>query len=235
MLNDANMALLVDAGNSRVKFGWLQLDTGKREPRALALAHGELDGVAAWLASLPRQPAFAVGVNVAGDALAGVIETALKSAGIRSTWLASTAEAAGIINLYDSPSQLGPDRWISLIGLGSHTDEPALLASFGTATTVDLLGGLSGKRQRRFEGGVILPGPELMRRSLANGTANLPYAEGSVSPFPRHTHRHRRRAGGGVAGSMATCRRGAGLAAACVLHRRGMADGCGHGHPCTDA
>ena len=184
-----DMVLLIDAGNSRVKFGWLRLDSARREGRPLALAHAELDRLAPWLAGLPDRPRAAVGVNVAGDTIAAVIEEALSAAGVSCAWLASTAKAAGITNLYDAPTQLGADRWISLIGLGSHTDGPALLASFGTATTVDMLGAVSeGAQGRRFEGGIILPGPELMRRSLANGTAGLPYAEGNTSHFPRHTH-----------------------------------------------
>jgi len=107
---------------------------------------------------------------------------------------------------------------VALIGLATRTPEPALLASFGTATTVDLLGpapaadparktgsevqtatdasdaadvtntvSVSGAG-RRFEGGLILPGPELMRSSLNSGTAGLPYAQGSRTAFPRNTH-----------------------------------------------
>src|SRR5690606_35151143 len=93
-------------------------------------------------------------------------------------------------------TQLGADRWVSLIGMASHTPGAAILASFGTATTVDTLGPLqagppetdSQAPTRRFEGGLILPGPELMRRSLATGTAGLPYAQGPSVPHPRNTH-----------------------------------------------
>src|SRR5690606_35880849 len=42
--------------------------------------------------------------------------------------------------------------------------------------------------RRRFEGGIILPGPELMLQSLANGTAGLPYAERDSVMHPRNTH-----------------------------------------------
>ena len=188
VLNETGMVLLIDAGNSRVKFGWLQLESGRREPRPLALAHAELDGLASWLAALPCKPSFAVGVNVAGDAIAAIVEAMLAAAAVHCTWLSGSREAAGITNLYDTPTQLGADRWISLIGLASHTGESAILASFGTATTVDMLSAVPQGTARRFEGGIILPGPELMRRALASGTAGLPYAEGGVNPFPRHTH-----------------------------------------------
>jgi type III pantothenate kinase len=52
----------------------------------------------------------------------------------------------------------------------------------GTATTVDVLRG-----DGRFVGGVILPGLELMKRSLARDTAGLPLAKGRFAGEPRNT------------------------------------------------
>ncbi|AOB33983.1 hypothetical protein AKI39_23545 [Bordetella sp. H567] len=59
---------------------------------------------------------------------------------------------------------------------------PFLLASFGTATTLDTVSG-----ENVFEGGLILPGPAMMRRSLASGTANLPLADGDAVVYPTDT------------------------------------------------
>ncbi|OYV49213.1 MAG: pantothenate kinase, partial [Burkholderiales bacterium 21-58-4] len=53
----------------------------------------------------------------------------------------------------------------------------------GTATTIDTLG-----PRLRFEGGLILPGPELMRTTLAQATANLPQAQGATAAYPTDTH-----------------------------------------------
>lgn len=191
--------LLVDAGNTRVKFGWLRRGQSRRQPDTLALGHAELDQLPQWLASLPAPPDAALGVSVASEAVATLIEHTLQPV-ITMHWLRSSAYAAGVTNLYEHPEQLGNDRWIALIGLGGHTRSAALLASFGTATTVDTLGPLAASGQartyrldeqtesRRFEGGIILPGPELMRQSLARGTAGLPYAQGASVAFPRNTH-----------------------------------------------
>ena len=60
---------------------------------------------------------------------------------------------------------------------GAHP--PFLLASFGTATTIDTVG-----PDNVFAGGLILPGPAMMRNALAHGTANLPVADGASSPIP---------------------------------------------------
>jgi type III pantothenate kinase len=129
-------------------------------------------------------------VNVAGPAVAQALEAIFwRRHAVEIRWIGSKAEAAGVRNAYDITSQLGADRWVSMIGLAQHTDQAALLASFGTATTIDTLGPRStGKCPRTFHGGLIFPGPALMRASLAAGTANLPEAQGSAAPFPTHTH-----------------------------------------------
>lgn len=183
------LILLVDAGNTRVKFGWLQPGTGSREPAPLALEHIAVDRLPEWLTGLPAPLSRAVGVSVASAALMQQVDSVLgASSRVSVQWLRSAREAAGIINLYDQPAQLGPDRWLSLVGLAGHTTRAAVLATFGTATTVDTLSSATSAPARRFEGGIILPGPDLMRRSLVTGTAALPYAEGESEDFPRNTH-----------------------------------------------
>jgi type III pantothenate kinase len=52
----------------------------------------------------------------------------------------------------------------------------------GTATTVDALSATG-----EFVGGLILPGMELMRRSLLHNTAQLGLAQGELRDFPRNT------------------------------------------------
>jgi pantothenate kinase type III len=58
----------------------------------------------------------------------------------------------------------------------------ALVVDAGTAMTVDALA-----TDGRFLGGLIVPGYDLMRASLARGTARLPVAAGRFDPFPRTT------------------------------------------------
>src|SRR5690606_37340632 len=67
-----------------------------------------------------------------------------------------------------------------------------MLASFGTATTIDTLRPVNNAAapdvRFTFEGGLIFPGPALMRSSLATGTARLPQADGPIAAYPTHTH-----------------------------------------------
>lgn len=192
--------LLVDAGNTRVKFGWMRADQAVRETDILALGHAELEELPAWLAKLPRVPVAALGVSVAHADVATLVEQTLQQElGVRISWMRSATQAAGLVNRYEHPEQLGNDRWVALVGLSMQCSDVAMLVSFGTATTIDTLGrapqepdataGSSTQADRRsFEGGLILPGFELMRQSLANGTAGLPYALGDSVDFPRTTH-----------------------------------------------
>jgi type III pantothenate kinase len=52
----------------------------------------------------------------------------------------------------------------------------------GTATTVDAL-----SAEGEFLGGVILPGLTLMAAALAQGTAQLPHAQGQFTTLPVNT------------------------------------------------
>ena len=188
---DSEMVILIDAGNTRVKFGWLRPATGEREIAALALRHSDLDQLSDWLLQLHATPSAAVGVNVAGAAVAGAIEAVLAEHSCSLSWVTGQRTALGVDNGYDNPQQLGPDRWVSMLGLAEFAKgrqaDPLILASFGTATTIDTLSP-AADGMRTFQGGLILPGPALMRSSLVNGTANLPDATGDTAAYPRHTH-----------------------------------------------
>lgn len=185
------MKLLIDAGNTRVKLGWV-LPDGSRESQAGAYAHDEIGrALPQWLRGLPEPPRAALGVNVAGAALGEAITDLCGTVGCAVQWQRSPDAAFGMRNGYRQPAQLGADRWLALLGLWAsprhgRAAEPKtvqVLASFGTATTVDTVSG-----DGRFEGGLILPGLELMLRSLASGTANLPLATGAPASFPTDTH-----------------------------------------------
>lgn len=219
------MIVLIDAGNTRVKFGWVEPDTGQREPVALALHHLNLDQLTDWLAQLPRPPTTALGVNVAGQAVAATLQALFDAQGCPISWITGQKEIHGIRNGYHSPGQLGPDRWISMAGVAhNHLSRPnaapglapLMLATFGTATTIDtLIPSISAphgieshervntacNRQTApnaesqaqqngwvFLGGLIFPGPALMRTALAQGTANLPHADGDMADYPANTH-----------------------------------------------
>lgn len=170
------MQLLIDAGNSRIKWAWFD---GKalRGDAAADLAGLDAETLAgAWQAATA-----ALYTCVAGDAVDALIRTALP-AGCAVRRVRASASECGITSLYDDPAQLGADRWVALIGARGLLSGPLVVATAGTATTVDALDAGS-----RFLGGYILPGVQLMLASLARNTAALPLASGQAAHWPRNT------------------------------------------------
>lgn len=173
--------LCIDSGNTRIKWG---LTDGKGWLARGALVQAELDGLAAVLSSYPLA-ARALIANVAGAQVAAAMRSALASLLMApDSVIEVRAEAvrAGVRNGYREPGRLGVDRWCALIGARSQVSGAALVVMAGTATTVDTL-----SADGLFRGGLILPGIELMRRSLARDTAGLPFAEGQHQPWPQCT------------------------------------------------
>lgn len=201
--NSDRIALLLDVGNTRIKAGWCGLDRPTRESALLAVGHDEHDALFAWLRTQPGMVTDIVGTNVAGAALASKLACTLSKAGYPPVqWIDGqhAARGLGVINGYDNPRQLGADRWVAMLGLAEigvrpqllNGVRPRLLASFGTATTVDVLCPVASPEAAphawKFVGGLILPGVALMREALATQTADLPAAHGEVVDFPRETH-----------------------------------------------
>ncbi len=195
------MTLLIDSGNTRIKLGWRHPLSGARETAPIGLHADQLDQLANWLqaghapldAIRRHDGRRALGVNVAGPLVQAQIDAAVQALGLGPVlWLRSEPWAFGLHNGYEQPAQLGADRWMALLGLCDRLQEhaapeqPALLASFGTATTVDLLSPRHDGA-RSFPGGCILPGPSLMLDSLKQNTAQLPQAQGEVAAFPTNT------------------------------------------------
>lgn len=219
--SDGPRVLLVDAGNSRIKWA-LAPAARPAEWRASApafLASGAVDHAewrtlatqirAGWSALAtgtggdahfaPNTAPLALGqggqddgficpapasvwlTNVAGDAAEQAVRMTLQTLwGMASAdWLQvlrASASRAGVRNGYQTPSQLGSDRWASLIGAhAAWPGEHLLIVTLGTATTVEAL-----RADGDYLGGLIAPGPALMLQSLAQGTAQLPTLDAAM-------------------------------------------------------
>jgi type III pantothenate kinase len=173
--------LAIDSGNTRIKWGLMQQSGGAGTfTRLGALTHDESGGLRAVFASLPAPQRIAV-ANVAGVGPARVIEEACAPFGLPLIWAKPAAEQCGVVSRYAS-DQLGADRWAALIGAWHRQQGACLVVGAGTATTADLL-----CARGEFRGGIIFPGLALMKRSLAENTARLPFAEGVWAEEPRNT------------------------------------------------
>ena len=172
------MLIAIDAGNTRVKWG---VYSGSSWVAQGALLTADAERLAEVSAAWP-QGAHVVACNVAGDAVSEAISASLSARFPDIHWLRSSAAACGVRNSYEQPGRLGTDRWAALIGARGLISSDCIVVCAGTATTVDWLDA-SGT----FRGGLILPGVDLMRASLARNTAQLPLADGEFSSEPRNT------------------------------------------------
>jgi type III pantothenate kinase len=167
------MLLLVDAGNTRIKWALsaapAALNAEKGWLRTGAVLHADVDSLAdRWHGLLAGRVVIS---NVAGPAIGERLAGICCAAGMpKPEWFASVPALAGVRNGYREPSQLGSDRFAAMIGARSlYPDQPLVIATCGTATTIDAL-----SAEGDFVGGMILPGLGLMARSLAGNTAQLP-------------------------------------------------------------
>jgi len=166
------MLLLIDAGNTRVKWALAHPDAEAGHWEAAgALFHAELDDLGNILAQHHLHRACIA--NVAGDAMAAQLSALLQARGMKDTsldWFRARAQQAGVSNSYRDPQQLGCDRFASLLGArGLFPEQSLIIVTAGTATTIDAL-----HASGRFLGGMILPGLGTMAQSLALSTAQLP-------------------------------------------------------------
>jgi type III pantothenate kinase len=160
------MMLLLDAGNSSVKWGLCE--AGNLVASGGFMHRGNNINLLAGQAwSDMHAPAGVYMANVAGEQLgeqlSGWIE---KQWGITPVAVVSSWQACGVTNAYSVPENLGVDRWAALVAAHSHGSGAVCVVDCGTAITLDMLD-TDGVHQ----GGLILPGIEIMKQLLLQNTA----------------------------------------------------------------
>lgn len=191
------MILLLDIGNTRVKWGILEqgaLNVSEDTFPSTDIATGSDK----YLAGIERPGAVFIS-SVAGKETGEKIkEWIIKTWNVSPNFAVSRAEYSGIRNAYVKPEQLGVDRWLAMIG--AFQDYPGLdnapkkescgnkntlcVIDCGSAVTIDVLTG-DGDHQ----GGLILPGLELMRDALTEKIqiSINEESENTISLFARDT------------------------------------------------
>lgn len=173
------MNLLIDLGNSRVKWAWADNITLREcGSRDYTGSRGAADALGHSVA-MAVQPERVAVASVAGcyvtEAVAQWSQTRFDT---QPLMVRAQSAAFGIINAYTQPQRLGADRWAALIGAYRRTQAPVCVVDCGTAITIDVLGGGG-----RHHGGLIAPGFQTMRRALYGATAGIP-DEGQGRPTP---------------------------------------------------
>lgn len=176
----AQYYLLLDGGNSRLKWAWIQngeiLSHNHAQYRDL---HNTLRHE--W--ERYRQEGEhirVVGSAVCGETKRAMVESQLPQAQVE--WLSSMKNALGIYNHYQNIDRHGADRWFNALGSRRFTQNACVVVSCGTAVTIDAL-----TAENHYLGGTIMPGLNLMREALTDKTAQLNQPVGKFFPFPTTT------------------------------------------------
>lgn len=171
------MILVLDLGNSRVKWGrWA-------DGRWHAKGRLPLERLERLSEVLAEHPPERIGIScVAAERYRRRLEALLADWPGAPFWLHAEARWGGLDNRYANPQQLGVDRYAMLLACLHLGLAPCVVVGVGTAVTVDAL-----QAPGAFLGGMILPGVQLMRASLQTGTAGVGEVHGQVREFPGST------------------------------------------------
>jgi len=174
--------LAIDAGNSRVKWGWYHDGEWQSIATVSLIEFAASSDHINPFSATHADPERIVISNVAGEGAHDLLVNWTSIFDAVPLWVRAEAERCGVKNRYEHPETLGSDRWAALIAARALHAGSCLVVNAGTATTVDML-----SAEGVFLGGAILPGVELMRFVLHEHTGRLPVQEGRLSEAPRNT------------------------------------------------
>lgn len=170
--------IVVDVGNSRIKWGWCD---GDRVVRVSTFG----DESAEWdneIGTTPGSRHWAI-ASVHPERL-DRFNRWVQQRGDLATVLKSHRDVPISVNV-QNPESVGIDRLCnSLAAIHLYGPGPLIVVQVGTAVVLNLISDAGV-----FEGGAILPGFHLMAKSLGTGTAKLPVIQfdGPVPPEPGRT------------------------------------------------
>lgn len=185
--------LILDAGNTRLKWAVLDIERLNALPAQVALSDSPAwlgQGATAYddLVTLATdwqqwgELNTCYGVRVANKDAISRVQALLAPLDLAVNWLQVGERAGGVRNGYVPAKSLGADRWAALLAARHRTTDCALVISAGTALTIDAL-----DTHGDFLGGLILPGLYSMRQALGLDTAQVGVQYGKLQTFPTNT------------------------------------------------
>jgi len=148
----------LDIGNSRTKWRLAGASGSLKSPRIPTLTDSE-----------PPDRVRISAVAGVRDRTSAAVQARF---GIVPEFAEVSRDLAGVVCCYEDPNRLGIDRWLALVAAWRCVQGAVAVVDAGTAITVDLV-----DDRGQHEGGYIVPGIGLMRRSLAGETRDLALPE----------------------------------------------------------
>jgi type III pantothenate kinase len=167
--------LLMDVGNSRIKWGVLSNGELRRTGH-ISQTRIRDTGLQVLTTKIPRHVDDVFVSNVAGTTFATRLSGVVGMHCDCDVRFARTDRHGwGVTNGYTQPRRMGVDRWVAMIGAWAEVGAACLVVDAGTAVTVDAL-----DDQGVHLGGQIIPGVATMADSLSSATSDIP----RVRPAP---------------------------------------------------
>ena len=159
------MKLFIDAGNTRLK--WCLDDQG----HIVASGTGSLEQdnpLSSARELISKVRSVAVSTVASEERRAHLIDAIARQcpAPVRFYWSEQTRN--GLINAYQDVSRMGADRWHAMYGAWLDHKQGFVVVDAGSAVTVDYV-----DPQGQHLGGYILPGLQMMLRSLRTDAARI--------------------------------------------------------------
>ena len=159
------MMLLVDSGNTRIKWRLVQGAQVRAEGAAMLDEKAPFAGLVQFGHDITR---VAVS-SVASEQNCRELEQGLSRvtrAPVTFYWSESSRQ--GLVNSYQDVRKMGADRWHGMVGAWSRYQGGLAVVDAGSAVTVDYVA-----ESGAHIGGYILPGLRMMRRSLKLDAARI--------------------------------------------------------------
>jgi type III pantothenate kinase len=170
------MLLAIDAGNTNIVFALVEDGAIRTRWRIASDPRRTADQYAVWLHQLIELEGFSKDV-VSAAIIGTVVPRALHNLQVLTSkyfgveaLVAGQGAATWPIRLdVDEPHNVGADRALNAIAAHAKHKGELIVIDFGTATTLDWVGG-----DGAYKGGIIAPGINLSLDALVNATAKLP-------------------------------------------------------------
>lgn len=162
------MDILIDIGNTRLK--WACEDAGRLYDHG-AMMVSDVSEARLQSAMEKISKPFSIWISNVGSVvvLDQMLGFLVKRYAIKPALVQVSEESCGVSNNYTNLESLGIDRWVAAIGARTLVGKGnVIVVDVGTAITIDWL-----SANNTYEGGVILPGTQLMHDSLVVNTAEI--------------------------------------------------------------
>jgi len=169
---EAGMILVCDIGNTNIRFGFFKGNSLIFEAKLRTRAFGQSKAYLENMIKSKSAGLSGIEANIICSVVPRLnkkIRDCLSALTARPVYLVGKDLIVPIKNLYANPAQVGPDRLICAYMASLLYGAPLICVDLGTAITFDII-----SKDRKYAGGIILPGLHLSLSALHQSTALLP-------------------------------------------------------------